>query len=58
MYKQLKMHFNVLMMYFTDNIVSKIYNHNIKVHLLVVYMLLDLINAKKLEHIRKTETSQ
>jgi hypothetical protein len=48
----------MLIMYFIDNIVNKIHNHNIKMHLLVVYTFLVLINAKKLEHIRKTEISQ
>ena len=52
------MHFNMLMMYFIHNIVNKIHNHNIKVHLLVVYMLLGLINAWKMKHIRKTEISR
>jgi tRNA(Phe) wybutosine-synthesizing methylase Tyw3 len=38
----------------SENIAHKIY-HNIKVHLLVIYIFLDLINARKMERIKSTK---
>ena len=45
----------MLMTYFIDNTLDTKHHHNIKVVLLVFYIILGLINARKMEHIRKIE---